>query len=258
MKKTFKYISCIALVLLSGACKESFLEVVPQDAITANGFFRNADEIRLVTGAVYGSAWFDANDKFLWCAGDGMAGDLLQDYADEGQLFFLSFTENNSVITQGWRGLYRVVAGANTVINDMPPIAKSYGVDDQVIDAAIAEAKFLRGTAYYFLAEFWGDVPVIENGSALVNSGNLMMPKNTRTSVYEFIRTDLEFAAANLPDKDAPGRVTKWSALGMLSKLHLTMASELSDANSAANFAKAKDYAGQVITQSGLNTHAEV
>jgi hypothetical protein len=38
----------------------------------------------------------------------------------------------------------------------------------------------------------------------------------------------------------------------MLAKLHLTMASELTDANSSANFAKAKDYAGQVITQSGL------
>jgi hypothetical protein len=252
MKNFLKYISCLALVLVSGSCKDSFLEIVPQDAITINGFFRNADEIRRVTGAVYGSAWFDANDKFLWCAGDGMSGDLLQDYADEGQLFFLSFTENNSVILQGWRGLYRVIAGANSVINDMPPIAKTYSVSDEVINAGIAEGRFLRGTAYYFLAEFWGDVPVVENGSGVVNSGNLQLPKNTRASVYEFIQKDLEFAAANLPATDAPGRVTKWSAMGMLAKLHLTMASELNDANSAANFAKAKEYAGNVITQSGL------
>src|SRR3954471_10382055 len=147
MKKIFKYISCIVLVFTAGACKQEFLDVVPQDAITAGGFFRNADEIRRVTGAVYGSAWFDANDKFLWCAGDGMSGDLLQDYADEGQLFFLSFTENNSVILQGWRGLYRVIAGANSVINDMPPIAKSYGVADEVVNAGVAEGRFLRGTA---------------------------------------------------------------------------------------------------------------
>jgi hypothetical protein len=252
MKSILKYISCLALILVSGSCKDSFLEIVPQDAITINGFFRNADEIRRVTGAVYGSAWFDANDKFLWCAGDGMSGDLLQDYADEGQLFFLSFTENNAVILQGWRGLYRVIAGANSVINDMPPIAKSYGVADEVVNAGIAEGRFLRGTAYYFLAEFWGDVPVIENGSGVVNSGNLQLPKNTRKSVYDFIQKDLEFAAANLPATDAPGRVTKWSAQGMLAKLHLTMASELNDANSAANFAKAKEYASNVITQSGL------
>ncbi len=253
MKKIFKYISCIALVFLAGACKEEFLEIVPQDAITTDGFFRNADEIRRVTGAVYGSAWFDANDKFLWCAGDGMSGDLYQDYADEGQLFFLSFTENNSVILQGWRGLYRVIAGANSVINDMPPIAAGYGVPEEDINAGIAEAKFLRGTAYYFLAEFWGDVPLIDNGSAVVSSGELKLPKNTRKSVYEFIRRDLEFANEHLPESDEPGRVTKWSAQGMLAKLHLTMASDLNDANSAANFAKAKEYAGNVITQSGLS-----
>jgi len=66
------------------------------------------------------------------------------------------------------------------------------------------------------------------------------------------MRRDLTFAAAHLPESDAPGRVTKWSALGMLAKLHLTMASDLNDANSDDNFAKAKDFAGQVITQSGL------
>jgi hypothetical protein len=253
MKKTIKYITCVIFLTVSASCSEEFLDIVPQDALTANGFFRNADEIRRVTGAVYGSAWFDANDKFLWCAGDGMSGDLLQDYADEGQLFFLSFTENNAVILQGWRGLYRVVAGANSVINDMPPIASGYGVSQEVIDAAVAEGKFLRATAYFLLAEFWGNVPIIDNGSAVVNSGNLQLPKNTRASVYEFIRRDLTFAAEHLPATDAPGRVTKWSALGMLAKLHLTMASDISDANSDENFQKARDFAGQVITQSGLS-----
>jgi hypothetical protein len=252
MNKKFRYIILLALVLMAGACKEEFLEIVPQDAITADGFFRNAEEIRRVTGAVYGSAWFDANDKFLWCAGDGMAGDLLQDYADEGQLFFLSFTENNSVILAGWRGLYRVIAGANQVINNMPAIAKSYGVADKDINGGVAEARFLRGTAYFMLTEFWGEVPVIENSAAIVNSGNLQVPKNTRSSIYEFIRKDLEYAAANLPLTDGPGRVTTWSAKGMLAKLHLTIASDLGSANSAENFAKAKQYAGDVIANSGL------
>lgn len=252
MSNIFKYISCVALVFVAGACKEEFLEIVPQDQITQDGFYRNAAEIRRVTGAVYGSAWFDANDKFLWCAGDGMSGDLYQDYSDEGQLFFLTFNENNAVILQGWRGLYRVVAASNAIIHSMPPIAAKYGVAEKDINAGIAEAKFLRGTAYYFLAEFWGDVPLIDNGSAIVASGQLQIPKNTRKSVYEFVRRDLEFAAANLPEVDEPGRVTRWSALGMLAKLHVTMASDLNDPNSAANFAKAKEYAGIVIEESGL------
>jgi len=76
-----------------------------------------------------------------------------------------------------------VIAGANSVINDMPPIASGYGVSEDVINAGVAEGRFLRATAYLLLAEFWGDVPIIENGAAVVNSGNLQVPKNTRASV---------------------------------------------------------------------------
>jgi hypothetical protein len=95
-------------------------------------------------------------------------------------------------------------------------------------------------------------VPLVENSTELVSANNLILPKNTRASVYEFIRRDLVFAAENLPVSDQPGRVTQWSAKGMLAKLHLTMASNLTDAQSATNFAKAKEYAQDVIKNSGL------
>src|SRR5690606_24772827 len=124
-----------AMLFVLGSCGEEFLEITPEDALTADGFYRNAEEIRRVTGAIYGQSWFDANDKFLWCAGDGMPGDLYQDYQDEGQLFFLSFNDQNSIILQGWRGMYRVIGAANTVINGMPTIASGYGVPESVINA---------------------------------------------------------------------------------------------------------------------------
>src|SRR5690606_22299151 len=56
----------------------------------------------------------------------------------------------------------------------------------------------------------------------------------------------------NLPIADEPGRVTKWSAAGMLAKLYATMAQNLKDPKSADYFGEAKKYAGDVIANSGL------
>ncbi|UCH13437.1 MAG: RagB/SusD family nutrient uptake outer membrane protein, partial [Bacteroidales bacterium] len=114
-------------------------------------------------------------------------------------------------------------------------------------------ARFIRAAAYFILSEYWGEVPIVENSTELVTSNQMMLPKNTRSSVYEFIKRDLEFAAANLPTTDEPGRVTQWSAKGMLAKLYITMAQDLTDANSDSYFTSAKNYAEDVIVNSGLS-----
>ncbi|HYF68127.1 MAG TPA: RagB/SusD family nutrient uptake outer membrane protein [Ohtaekwangia sp.] len=248
--KKIKYIIMIAMVLILGSCGEEFLDIKPKDQLTVEGFYRNAEEIRMVTGAIYGQSWFDANDKFLWAAGDGLPGDLYQDYEDEGQLFFHTFTDQNTVILQGWRGLYRVVAAANTVINGMPAVASDNGAPESAINGGLGEARFLRATAYFFLTEFWGDVPVISDAAADVANNEITPLKNTRETIYDFIIGDLEFAAENLPLSDQPGRVTSWSAKGMLAKVYLTKGQSTQDAN---DFTMAKQYAQDVIENSGLS-----
>ena len=252
MKHHFKYIISFWAVLLVSSCGKDFLDISPVDRLTADNFYRTETEIKASTASLYGFPWFDFNDKFFWCAGDEMSGNIYHTWDQEGQFFYFSFTEGNAHISSGWRGLFRVISYANSIINDMPPAAAGK-VSDVVINRALGEARFMRGTAYYMLAEFWGDVPIVENSTELVSANNLILPKNTRTSVYELVRRDLTFAAENLPTSDNPGRVTQWSAKGMLAKLYLTMAQNLSDGKSAENFGKAKALAAEVIETSGLS-----
>lgn len=249
MKNIFKHILSVVVLLALSACQKEFLEIEPVDRLTADNFYRNEVEIKASTASLYGFPWFDFNDKFFWAAGDGMSGNMYQTFDQEGQFFYFTFTEGNAHINAGWIGLFRVISYANSIINDMPRAAAG-NVSDDIINAALGEARFVRGTAYYMLSEFWGEVPIVENSTELVTSNNLFLPKNTRSSIYEFIRRDLVFAAENLPTADAPGRVTKWSALGMLAKLHVTIGQ---DTGSEEAFGKAKEYAGQVINNSGLS-----
>lgn len=254
MKNSIKIIFALCLsIFANSSCKKDFLEIEPVDKLTQDNFYRNQNQIRAATASLYGFPWFDFNDKFNWLAGDVMAGNMYYTFDQEGQFFYFSYGEGNAHLSTGWKGLYRVVSYANSIINDMPRIARANGVDQTVIDKALAEARFIRGIAYYMLAEYWGELPIVENSSELVAANNLKLPKNKRASVYEMARRDLSFAADNLPAVDITlGRATKWSAKGMLSKLHLTMAQNLSDSNSAANFEAAKTIAAEVIEQSGL------
>ncbi|MBX2894215.1 MAG: RagB/SusD family nutrient uptake outer membrane protein [Cyclobacteriaceae bacterium] len=258
MKKYFKYCSITTLTIIMVACSNDFLEFVPEDQATVNGWYRTPGEIRQSTAAMYGRPWFGFNDVFSWAAGDLMAGDMHHNWDQEGQFFYLSYNENNSHIGDGWQGLYDVISYANLIIDDMPTIASGYGVSQNVINAGLGEARFFRGFAYFLLVEYWGEVPIIERPAEKVATGNLQLPKNTLASVYEFIRRDLVFAAENLPPTDAAGRVTSWAAKGMLAKLHVTLGQRSvggGTIGSPTDFTTAANYAADVINNSGLSLY---
>lgn len=251
MKSIYKYIIAAAAILSTNSCSDDFLDLVPGDTITSGLFYSNQQEIKAATASLYGAPWFTYNDKFAWVAGDAMGGDLYQNWDQEGQFFFFTFNDGNAHVAEGWRGLYNVIAYANSIINDMPPIASGHGVPADVINAGLGEARFIRAYAYFLLAEYWHDLPIVNNNGGIVASGSLQLPKNPQKDVYEFVKRDLEFAAEHLPESDAAGRVTTWSARAVLAKLYLTMASHVDDPNSGQYFAKAKEYAEDVILNSG-------
>lgn len=123
MKKCIKYYIITALLFFFSACQEEFLEYVPENQATVNAWYRNADEIRQSTAALYGRPWFRFNDEFGWVVNDVMSGDMHHNWDQEGQFFYLSFNENNTYIGDGWQGLYDVISYSNLIIDDMPAIA---------------------------------------------------------------------------------------------------------------------------------------
>jgi hypothetical protein len=90
-------------------------------------------------------------------------------------------------------------------------------INDADKNAAIGEAKFIRGTAYYYLAMLWGAVPIIEDNSKLIQDP--LLKRNVVSDVYQFVVNDLTFAANNLPRNDEKGRVTTGQRKECLQKL---------------------------------------
>jgi starch-binding outer membrane protein, SusD/RagB family len=254
MKRYIKYSLLIVLALSYSACQEEFMQYVPQDGPTVGSWYKNAKEIRQTTATLYGTCWWKVTDQFSWLSGDLMSGDMYHNWTDEGQFFYMSFNESNQYIQAGWQGYYNVISNANLIIDDMPPIAKANGVSETDINKALAEARFVRGYSYFMLVEHWKEAPIIEKPAEKVLANNLQLPRATPNSLYEFARRDLVFAAENLPATDEPGRVTSWSAKGMLAKLHVTLGQHggKEGIGSALDFDKAAEYAADVINNSGL------
>jgi hypothetical protein len=258
MKSIIKIFGISALILFTVSCND-FLTVVPESQQVLETYYTSDDAVIANSGTVYQHfTWLNFEKSFMWLAGNMMAGDLY--YTDisasgEGHFYYLSYDATNTHLTDGWNALYRVISFCNNIINGMPTAARENGVSEEVINRAIAEARCVRAFAYYYLTEYWIDVPIVTDN----NMDGADVVRHTQKSVYKFIQDDLEFAMNILPNKPfQSGRATKWTAEGMLAKVCLTAASHLNDSESAANFEKAKQYAADVINNSGLELYPDL
>lgn len=256
MKNKF-IIFCLSVATLFSVGCDDFLTVDPQDAMVAENYYTTEARVRANTASLYGRVWWSFQSQFMWLAGDQLAGDIYYTYDAEGQYYYNKVGAGNTYNNSGWAGLYRVVSFANSIINDMPTPARGNGVSEEVIQKALGEARFMRAMAYYYITECWGEAPIIENATELITSGDpqsIYVNKNTQSNLYRFICEDLEFAASVLPESDEAGRVTKWSALGLLAKTYVTRGTY---EKNEEYFNKAKEYASQVIEDSGLKLYGD-
>lgn len=254
MKSTYKiYILLLFVLACTVSCRKSFLDRPSLSQVTSDNFYKTTADLRLATAGLYGGPiWFDWIYFPYLGMGDILSGNLLQPYnADLVQFTTFSITGDNSQLANTWRGLFKIVAQSNVTINAIKAKAPAT-IPEKDVNAALAEARFIRAAAYFHLVQLWGAVPLIEDNTKLIDSS--LVRRNTVPDVYKFIASDLTYAAQHLPASDAPGRVTTWSAQGMLSKVYLTWAGlNQNMTRNQALLDSAKLYAGNVCNKSGLS-----
>ncbi len=255
MKSIYRKImlSLLVILVLTG-CQKDFLDRPSQSQISTENFYQTKEEIRLATAALYGGTiWGSWNYSSYLQIGDILSGNLVAPYQGQAgvQLNTFTLSGSNSILQDCWKSWYIIIAHCNATINAIEQRTPAT-VDEADKNGGIAEAKFIRAMAYYNLALLWGEVPIIEDNVSLVT--NPLVNKNRVEDVYRFVTEDLIFAAENLPLTDETGRVTSWSAKGLLSKVYLTMAGmgQSGGSRDQQYLDMAKSYAGDVIKNSGL------
>jgi hypothetical protein len=125
------------------------------------------------------------------------------------------------MIPQLWITAYSTgVYGANAVLEG---IAGSDALSEPVRNQLTGEAKFIRAFSYFYLTNFFGDVPLVLTTDF---NQSATMPRTPKAQVYTQIIDDLKDAQQRLPDNYTINnrlriRVNKWAATAMLARVYL-------------------------------------
>ena len=223
MKKILLYTAALAGILSFNSCAEDFLKQDNTYQLSPDNYFDSDEAVASATYPLYNYVWYDFNDKFYYGMGDGRANNITAQYSN--YIYpYTNFTENSlsQGLSEAWGSLYSVVSQSNNTINNLQTRCTS-GVSETAKIQGIAEARFMRGLAYWYIGILWGCGIIYENTSDMVN--NYVVPAQPREDVIEFAIRDMEYAAKHLPAAQGDaGRVNKYTAFGMLSRFYLSMA----------------------------------
>jgi starch-binding outer membrane protein, SusD/RagB family len=250
MKKLIISLSLITAII-AVSCKKTFTVRPSLDTPTVDNYYNNAEQVRGATGTLYGLSWFDYIDKALDCIGEVRSGnEVTWDGA------YTSF--QNPRLGEAWRAFYKSAGWATVMIKTFE-YKKSSGVTGAFLDQGIAEARFMRGVAYFYIGRIWGDAPIVADPGALAETGNYQVPRYFQKDVLRFALEDFKFAEANLPETDVPGRVTRYSAKGMMAKLYLyrkdydSARTKALEVMNSGRYDLISDYAGMFNTKANNN-----
>lgn len=257
-----KIISCSVLLLFTVGCSD-FLDEEDPTNLTPDSFYTTAKHAEAAVAAVYADARFigDGAGIFsstwqLLMAPTGTTTTETAQNSDLNNLYSLSYDPNTLHVRVWWRGLYKVIANANLVLENVPGIE----MDEVEKNKVLGEAKFFRAWAYFYAVRLWGDVPLITLPQS-ASSEDFLPVRSPQQEVYNLIVADLvEAESAGLPWVDESGRVSQSAVKTLLSKVYLTMAGQ--PLNETSRYADAANKAKEVIDNAGplrlFDTYGEI
>ncbi|MEY4538716.1 MAG: hypothetical protein RLZZ306_473 [Bacteroidota bacterium] len=146
--------------------------------------------------------------------------------------------ENNKFFRYTYNRIYFTVAQCNNFIN----VLNSVSVAEK--DSYIAETKFLRALAYFYLIDFYGKGALVTEkdfGSSETKA------ESSRKEIFDYVVTDLKSIEEQIPLKNEYGRANRSAVRMLLAKLYLN--AEVYTGQK--NYEEALTYAKKVIDEGG-------
>lgn len=243
--------SCLLLTILC-ACKKLVTVPPPINTISTVQVFSTELQANSAMAGVYsrmingtditgtGSIALNSFSAGLSTLLGGLSSDELYNYQGTADQSWYSVNTNKLTINNSsrpwsaWQSAYDAIYGANSVIEGIAA-SKSSMLKDSVRKALTGEAKFVRAFSYFYLVNFFGDVPL---ALSVDFNQTARLPRAPQAQVYQQMVQDLKDAAATMPATYPTGngertRPNKYAALALLARAYLY----LGDYNNAATTA---------------------
>ena len=239
--------SFILLIIFAAglpAC-EKLIEIDPPvNEMTSETVFESDATAKAALSGLYSLLSSSTNHSLYITAFSALSSDELDflgtapTYDDVRTNSMLATSSNASGL---FTDLYASVYRANSVIEGLQ---KYSGVTDSVKRQIVGEAKFLRAYLYFYLVNFFGDVPLVVETDATKTA---MLPRTAKAEVYSQIIDDLTAARDSLPANygaSSNNRISanKYAAKALLARVYLY----------TGNNAAAESNATDVLNATGL------
>lgn len=238
--KRIVLLTILTTFIFSGC--EDYLDKPIKGQLTFDSYYSTPEECYEAIIGCYQSLspedWWEMD--FFWlvgdvCSDDAFKGNSIEGDQDEfGLLARWQIDSNNEWLDIKWRYSYITISRANLILQ----YVADADIDNNLKKTILAEARFLRGLAYFELVKNFGGAVLLER-QPLPND---VISRSTEGATWAFIENDFLLAANDLPERknqsaNELGRATKGAALAFLAKATLYQ----------GKFAEAQSYANDVI-----------
>lgn len=210
-------------LLASMSSCDDYLDTTNERIVPAHEELTDISALRATTAGLYAQPWYYFMKQRFISLGDARANNFYISNSTLGEVnaqATLNEERQNASIQYSWASLYNVITQASYIINDYGP----YCLENNIctvseVNSCIGEARFMRALAYWYLAMYWHDVPIVDDPVTQTPTAYA----NTFESVIQYAICEGEYAAKWLPvTPEAKGRVSQVSAWALLSRLYLT------------------------------------
>jgi starch-binding outer membrane protein, SusD/RagB family len=223
----------IGLLLLAvslvgmNACKSDLLDKKYLDGFSEESVWKDKN---LAAGFVLGTYNTVLSDLYY--------NQKLDDYTDNNCNNYsnnVTLENIDNTYDAGW-DQYGRIRRCNLILEK---VGASTTIPDADKKTMMAEAKFLRAMVYYYMAQRFGGVMIVDKVYDQ-DEADFRFPRKSIQEVYDFVLKDLDDAAIDLPTTAETGKATKGAALAMTTRVGLQAAAYVP--------AKKADYLAKVTT----------
>jgi starch-binding outer membrane protein, SusD/RagB family len=217
------YTLLVLIVLLLLSCKKFVAVSLPKDRVVASRVFETDAKATSALTAVYGNMINGAPsfaNSFTTVYG-GLSSDELLAFnpnSVDAEVQANAITTSNNVPATIWKTAYQTIYYCNALLEG---VANSTRLSASVTNRITGEAKFIRAFCYFYLVNFFGDVPLVTTTAYEPNSN---LPRSPKADVLAAIRSDLLDAKDRLtvayPNTEK-NRPNKYAVSALLARIYL-------------------------------------
>lgn len=223
-----KYILLAMVLLITSACKKSYIDLVPEDSLSPETFYQTDDQLQQAATAAYvplrdllvndyhTSEMRSDNSHYIPNPTNrGTANVYRENVSDWNN------DANNDYVNAVYYHCYTGISRANIVIGRIPNAAKATEAGKAKADG---QAKFLRAWNYFKLVRLFGGVPLYLK--EVTKADEAFKNRSSVDEVYAQIIADAKDAINELkPPAKFPqtGEATKGSATMLLADVYVTL-----------------------------------